>query len=80
MTKELPGIYRGLVVRNADPEGRGRVTLLVDALGTVETNWAWPCVPISASGAIVVPDSNTVVWVMFIAGDPNHPVWMGTWI
>lgn len=26
-----------------------------------------------------VPPVGEPVWVMFVAGDPDHPVWMGQW-
>jgi len=37
------GIYRGIVVSNNDPNGLGRVTLMVpQVLGMEVTNWAYP--------------------------------------
>jgi len=32
-----------------------------------------------AHGLIAIPPVGSSVWVMFEQGDPNHPVWMGTW-
>lgn len=37
------GIYRGVVVDNADPLGKGRLKVIVpQVLGEGVTNWAWP--------------------------------------
>lgn len=71
------GIYRGLVHDDADPEGLMRLKVLVPQLfGITPTDWAWPCV---AVGETVTPALGAPVWVMFIAGDVEKPVWVGTW-
>jgi hypothetical protein len=45
MTK-FYGLYRGVVVSNADPEKRGRLLLQVpQVFGFATTNWALPCWP-----------------------------------
>ena len=70
------GIYRGQVVRNADPLSRMRLLVRVpDVLGDQEA-WAVPCIPIGTS---VVPEVGNGVWMMFERGDPAYPVWIGTW-
>jgi hypothetical protein len=33
-----------------------------------------------ASGMVAIPPIGSTVWVMFEQGDPQVPVWMGTWI
>ena len=39
------GIYRGVVVDNADPLGRGRLKVIVPQIsGEAVTDWAWPVV------------------------------------
>jgi len=45
------GIYRGKIVNAADPEGLGRVTLIVPQVLGVDqvTNWAYPIVGLPAS-------------------------------
>lgn len=70
------GIYRGLVMDNTDPQSLMRLLVQVPAvLGTQET-WALPCIPIGTSA---VPAIGKGIWIMFEGGDPDHPVWMGTW-
>lgn len=69
------GLYRGVVKDNADPQSLMRVLVQVpEVLGT-EKSWALPCIPVGAS---VVPAIGDGVWVMFEAGDPTKPVYVGT--
>lgn len=68
------GIYRAVVVNAVDPSRRSRVQVRVpDVLGT-DVAWALPCVPV---GSRAVPKVGAGIWVMFEAGDPDDPVWMG---
>ena len=68
-------LYRGIVTDNDDPSGRMRIRVRVpEVLGGLEA-WALPCVP---PGFETVPEVGTAVWIQFEAGDPEHPVWMGT--
>lgn len=65
------GVYEGIVVDNADPEGRFRAKLNVPQVtGFETTNWADTTV--SATMAI-----GKKVAVMYLAGDPNFPLWIG---
>jgi Type VI secretion system/phage-baseplate injector OB domain len=42
------GIYRGICVDNADPNGTNRIKLTVpQVLNTNVTNWAYPCTPVT---------------------------------
>ena len=68
-------IYRGTVVSNEDPNARMRVQVQVPQVLDQQAVWALPCTPVGGS---VVPPVGTMVWVMFEAGDPSRPVWMGT--
>jgi hypothetical protein len=73
------GKYRGRVVDNLDPLGRGRLRVQVpQVLGTVEV-WATPCVPYAGKnvGIFALPPTDTGVWVEFEAGDPSFPIWTG---
>jgi len=77
------GIYPGVVVSNDDDEHKGRLTLLVPGvLGTTPSAPAEPCVPLAgpsgpAMGAFLVPPPGAGVWVQFIDGDQERPVWIG---
>jgi len=77
------GIYQGIVTNVKDPEKRGRIKVKCpDVLdGTVESAWCDPCVPVcfDNGGDFFIPPKNEAVWLMFIAGDPNKPVYMGGW-
>lgn len=70
------GIYLGFCVDNLDPDNRNRITLRIPQLfGEIAvTTWALPCSPVTSTA---VPTINQPVWVMFVAGDANFPVWMG---
>ena len=77
------GIYQGVVSKTQDPEKRGRIkvtcpTVLGD--GT-ESAWCDPVVPVAYDngGDFCLPHSGETVWVQFIEGDANKPVWLGGW-
>lgn len=82
-SREYYGIYQGFVSNIKDPEKRGRVKITCpDVLGgNVESAWCDPCVPfaIDNSGDFCLPTIGEAVWVMFIGGDCNQPVYMGGW-
>lgn len=71
--------YRGLVVDNQDPTGRGRLEVKVPAVMGDEPVWALPCVPYAGdnAGSYMIPEPDTLVWVEFEAGDPSYPIWTG---
>src|SRR5262245_13083597 len=77
------GKYRATVVDNADPENRGRLRLRIPAtLGNeVGSGWALPCAPYGGAadqGFFFIPENESSVWVEFEGGDPDYPVWVGT--
>jgi uncharacterized protein involved in type VI secretion and phage assembly len=77
------GKYRATVVDNADPENRGRLRLRIPAtLGNeVVSGWALPCAPYGGAadqGFFFIPENESSVWVEFEGGDPDYPVWVGT--
>jgi uncharacterized protein involved in type VI secretion and phage assembly len=77
------GKYRAVVVDNADPENRGRLRLRIPAVlgNEVVSGWALPCLPYGGAanqGFFFIPENEASVWVEFEAGDPDYPVWVGT--
>jgi hypothetical protein len=73
--KRFYGIYQGVCIDNIDPNSTYKIKLQVpQVLGSAVTEWAPGCLPV---GATSVPAIGQVIWVMFIAGDPNFPVWIG---
>jgi len=87
------GIYPGKCVDISDPERRARIKITVPQItGEAVSNWALPCrAPETSNGTPIrphntgialtrmptVPALESVVWVMFVGGDPNFPVWIG---
>lgn len=73
------GKYRGIVVA-VDPT-LFRLTARVPAvLGpTMITGWARPCMPFAGWGAGLfgMPLPNSNVWIEFLDGDPDYPIWTG---
>lgn len=81
--KKYYGIYQGIVTSHKDPENRGRLKVLCpDVLGgKTESAWCDPCIPIAydKGGDFCIPVKDEAVWLMFIGGDANRPVWLGGW-
>jgi uncharacterized protein involved in type VI secretion and phage assembly len=74
------GIYPGRVENNIDPQGMGRIMVSVaDVGGNSPLTWAMPCLPVTGRnmGMFTVPPIGSGVWVQFIRGDTDYPVWMG---
>jgi hypothetical protein len=87
------GFYRGVVVDNNDPENLGRLRMLVpQVLGEGVTDWAWAVKPVQATVTVNhptggpetvpvvtdLPATGSGVFAMFEGGDPNFPLWIGT--
>jgi hypothetical protein len=71
------GKYSGEVVDNRDDEHSGRIMVKAPAVfGPDLEVRARPCLPF---GHFYVPAIGTKVWVEFEAGDPQYPIWVGTW-
>ncbi|WP_426955978.1 phage baseplate assembly protein V [Muricoccus radiodurans] len=78
---QFHGLYRATVTGTADPMKQGRVQVTVPDTGTAG-EWALPC---RTPGSVIagrrfmdrVPTMGATVWVMFEAGDPARPVWLG---
>ena len=82
------GIYPGKCVEVNDPERRSRIKVTVPQItGEAVSTWALPCrAPSISNGTPIIdtvtanqasPSTGAVVWIMFVGGDPNFPVWIG---
>ena len=74
------GKYRGLVVDRNDPDQLGRLKLSVPSVfGDAITGWAWPVSPYAGAGVgfFFIPQVGDVVWVEFVEGELEHPIWSG---
>ena len=70
-----PGIYRGVVMDDNDPEEQRRLKVQIpEVFGSESSLCASACVP---AGSRRQPKVGSGVWVMFEGGDPAHPVWIG---
>lgn len=82
-SKRYYGIYQGVVTNIQDPEKRGRIKVKCPDIlgGEVETAWCDPLVHVAYDngGDFCLPTKDETVWLQFIAGDPNRPVWLGGW-
>lgn len=87
---QFPGLYRARVEYTLDPAKRGRVKVRIPSihgipgqtptyLETMDLPWAEPCFLFAGPdmGQFVVPLAGSTVYVMFEAGDPNKPVYIG---
>ena len=76
------GKYRATVVNNVDPLQIGRIQAIVlDVSSIIPTTWAMPCVPIAGKqmGTYFVPQIGAGVWIEFEQGDPDYPIWVGSY-
>ena len=77
------GLYRAKVSNIEDPEQRGRIKVVCpEVIGVnVESAWCDPCVNVAydKGGDFCIPALDEFVWIAFIAGDPNKPVYLGGW-
>src|SRR5437588_6964018 len=82
MSKTFYGKYRGIVTNNNDPLKIGRIRARVpDVLGDDESGWALPCAPFGGDnmGFFALPKLDGRVWIEFEQGDPDYPIWSGSW-
>jgi uncharacterized protein involved in type VI secretion and phage assembly len=82
------GKYAGLVTDNAAPSsgshlGQVKVKVLGILEETSDGNSHQPievlAAPAFLPGFFFVPEKDAPVWVEFVAGDINHPIWTGVW-
>lgn len=69
----------GVVTQVEDPEGFGRVRVILPNYGEVETGWLGVAIPGAGEGKgmIALPDVNDRVLVLFVNGDPAQALVMG---
>lgn len=83
MAKQYFGMYQSIVTNVKDPEKRGRIKVTIPEIldDTTESAWCEPCVPVAydSGGDFCIPQVDEAVWVQFIAGDINRPVYLGGW-
>lgn len=74
------GSYRGYVIDNEDPEGFGRLKIMVPQITGIDVidYWAWPKGVYSGKGygSQIIPEKKDMVWVEFEYGSPRKPIWM----
>jgi uncharacterized protein involved in type VI secretion and phage assembly len=78
--KVFQGIYPGRCENNVDPLNMARILVSVaDVGGNLPLTWAMPCLPVTGRGMgmFTVPPIGAAVWVMFVRGDSDYPVWLG---
>jgi hypothetical protein len=78
--KRYYGKYTGTIIGNQDPLLKGRILALVPSVTVfVPSTWIEPCSAFAGFGVgfFAVPPIDASVWVEFIEGDPNYPVWTG---
>lgn len=77
------GIYQAVVSNIKDPKKRGRIKVICPTvLCEAESAWCDPVVyPVCKDydGDFCVPSVNEAVWIMFMNGDINKPVYLGGW-
>ena len=82
MNTNICGIYAGEVVSIKDPEHRGRIKVkIAELLGDSTSSWCEPCVPccFENGGDFCLPELKDYVWVIFINGELETPVYLGGW-
>jgi uncharacterized protein involved in type VI secretion and phage assembly len=74
------GKYRGVVVGNVDPEGRGRLQVEVSEVrGPGVIDWALPSAPYAGDGVgfFALPPVDASIWVEYEGGNLQVPIWTG---
>lgn len=83
MTKTYYGIYHGIVTNIQDPEKRGRIKVKIPSVlgADVESAWCDPVIPVAYDGGgdFCLPQVNEAVWVQFLEGNVNRPLYLGGW-
>lgn len=84
--RNYPGLYRGIVESNIDPEGLGRCKVRVPSVHGELTYpvdilpWARPLVlsPVKSNrGSVNIPDTGDIVWILFEGSNKDFPIYLG---
>jgi hypothetical protein len=71
--KRYYGIYRAVVKDTKDPKGLRRIKVSINQITDTETtDWIWPVLSTKRP-----PKVGTGVYIFYIGGDPDYPVWIG---
>ncbi|MDN7179629.1 phage baseplate assembly protein V [Caballeronia sp. SEWSISQ10-4 2] len=75
------GKYRGVVIQPVDPQTDGRIVASVTVGGVPLQVVADACMAFGGPGMglFAVPPTLSGVWIEFLEGDINKPVWSGCW-
>lgn len=80
--KQYFGKYKARVTDLNDPERRGRIRVQCPSvLGEGKSPWCEVCSPVAYDGGgdFCLPKIGDTVWVEFEEGNPNKPIWVGSW-
>jgi uncharacterized protein involved in type VI secretion and phage assembly len=80
MEQRFQGIYPARVESNFDPKNMARIQVsIADVGGRSISTWAKPCLPVTGTnaGMYTVPPKGAAVWVQFVRGNADEPVWLG---
>jgi uncharacterized protein involved in type VI secretion and phage assembly len=70
-------MFRAIVQENKDPLQQRRIMVSIPQTTGVEiTDWVWPVEPHGVYTA--VPTVGQGVWVSYLNGDPEFPIWHGS--
>lgn len=77
------GLYQGIVVNNKDPEKRGRLQVQIPSILGEQTfeEWIYGKSIFNGNeiGIFAIPSVGSGVWISFINGDPEMPIWEMGW-
>lgn len=79
--REHLGKMRGTVVSIDDPKSCGRLRVQISLGGQPVEVWADACIPYAGgnNGFYAIPPVGSGVWVEFVEGDIDQPIWTGCW-
>jgi len=79
----IPSIH-GAAIGGSDflDTATSETNLTGKGIQTIALPWAWPCFKsggVYDSGEYDIPLVGTGIWIGFEQGDPDYPIWFGTW-